>query len=80
MGYKKSYDITDIARQINAASYESSNPYNDGFVGWGAKQDLYRLKEILDEAIRRCPKFSLEKEWLREQDKKKVIKYLIDEN
>jgi hypothetical protein len=80
MGFKFSYNITDAAREINAAAYDASNPRNDGFTAWGAKQDLYRLKWILEDALRRCPTFSPEKEWLREQEKKKVIKYLKDEN
>jgi hypothetical protein len=79
MGFKFSYNITDAAREINAAAYDASNPKNDGFTAWGAKQDLYRLKWILEDALRRCPTFSLEEEWLREQDKKKVIKYLSDD-
>jgi hypothetical protein len=79
MGFKFSYNITDAAREINAAAYDASNPKNDGFTAWGAKQDLYRLKWILEDALRRCPIFSPEEEWLREQDKKKVIKYLSDD-
>jgi hypothetical protein len=79
MGYKKSLDVAGIVQQINAAAYECSSPYNDGFVSWGTKQDLYRIKEILDSAIRRCPTFAPEEEWLREQEKKKVIRILKDE-
>jgi len=76
MGYKRSYSIAEAAKHINAASYEASSAHNDGFVAWGAKQDLYRLKWILEDAIKRCPKFSPEEEWLREQEQKKIIDYL----
>jgi hypothetical protein len=79
MGYKHSYDIVSAAREINAAAYECADPRNDGFVAFGVKQDLYRLKWILEDALRRCPKFSPEDEWLREQDKQKVIRILKDE-
>ena len=78
MGHKYQIDITAIAGQINSAAYECNSPYNDGFVGWGYKQDLYRLKWILDDALKRCPTYSPEEEWLREHDKKKVIKYLSE--
>jgi len=78
MGYKRSYSVTETAQNINAASYEASSPYNDGFVAWGAKQDLYRLKWILEDAIKRCPTFSGEEEWLKEQEQKKIIEYLKD--
>jgi hypothetical protein len=77
MGFKFSYNITNAAREVNAAAYDASNSLNDGFIAWGAKQDLYRLKIILDDALGRCPQFgSIEEDWLREQDKKKVIKIL----
>lgn len=79
MGFKFSYNITNAAREINAAAYDASDSRNDGFVAWGAKQDLYRLKWILEDALRRCPTFAPEEEWLCEQDKKKVIKYLKDD-
>lgn len=76
MGYKKAYDITAAAREINAAAYECNDPRVDGFIGWGAKQDLYRLKWILDEALKRCPTYAPEEDWLKEQEKKRVIRIL----
>ncbi len=79
MGYKRAYNITEAAKHINAAAYEASDSRNDGYVAWGAKQDLYRLKWILDDALKRCPKFEPEEDWLREQDKKKIIGYLSNE-
>jgi len=79
MGFKFSYDVTKAAREINAAAYDASNSMNDGFIAWGAKQDLYRLKWILEDALKRCPTFSPEEEWLREQEKKKVIKILSND-
>jgi hypothetical protein len=79
MGYKHSYDITKAAREINACAYDASSPMNDGFIAWGAKQDLYRLKWILEDALKRCPTFAPESEWLREQEQKKIIKILKDD-
>jgi hypothetical protein len=52
---------------------------NDGFIAWGAKQDLYRLKWIIEDALRRCPDFSPEKEWLKEQEQERIIKILKDD-
>ena len=74
MGFKYSYDITNAVREVNACAYDATTPMNDGFIAWGAKQDLYRLKWILEDALRRCPTFSLEEEWLREEEKKKSHK------
>jgi hypothetical protein len=79
MGYKYSYNITEAAREINAAAYDATNSRNDGYVAWGAKQDLYRLKWILEDAINRCPTFAPEADWLREQEKKKVVKILSED-
>ena len=80
MGYKYSYDITKAARERNAAAYDANDSGATGYVQWGAKQDLYKLKEILDQALKRCPSFgSTEKDWLHEQEKQKVMRILKDE-
>lgn len=79
MGHQKQLNLSEIAQQINAGAYECSSPYNDGFVAWGYKQDLYRIKSLIDDALKRCPTFADEEEWLREQEKKRVIRYLRDQ-
>ena len=78
MGFKKSWDVASVAQNINAAAYECSSPYNDGFTGFYTKQDMYRMKWLIEDALNRCPTFAGEDEWLREQEKKKVIKILSD--
>ena len=78
MGFKKSWDVGNIAQQINSAAYECISPYNDGFTGFYTKQDLYRIKWILEDALKRCPEYAGEAEWLREQEKKKVINILSE--
>lgn len=78
MGFKKSWDVANIAGQINSAAYECSSPYNDGYTGFYTKQDLYRIKWILEDALKRCPEYAGEAEWLREQEKKQVIKILSE--
>lgn len=79
MGFKYSYDVAKAAREINAAAYDSCDMKLDGYTQWGAKQDLYRLKWLVEDALRRCPSFSLEEEWLREQEQKKIIKILSND-
>lgn len=66
----------DIISHIRMAAYECSDPRTDGFTGWGIKQDLYQIKWALDEALRRCPKYSVEDEWLEKQQQAQVIKIL----
>ncbi len=76
MGFKKSWDVSDITSQIHSLSRECNSPYNDGFIGWGCKQDLYKIQEAVNEAIRRCPTYAGEQEWLTEQEQKRIIKIL----
>lgn len=74
---KKSWSVDDIIKQIHALSRECSSPYNDGFTAFECKKDLYQLKQILDDALLKSPDFgSSEEEWLREQEKKRIIKHL----
>jgi hypothetical protein len=79
MGYKYNYSITNAIIEVNRAQRECCDPRLDGFVAFGIKQDLYQLRSILDDALRRCPIFAGESEWLREQEKQKVIRILKDE-
>ena len=79
MGYKKNWDVANVAQQINTMVYEMNSGRTDGFVGWGIKQDLYRIKWLAEDALKRSSTFSGEEEWLREQEQKKIIKILKDD-
>jgi len=72
MGFHKPMDYTSIQHQIYMAGMELHSPYNDGFVQWYIKQDLYRLKWLLDEILTESPNFSGEKEFLEEHSKVKM--------
>jgi hypothetical protein len=76
MGYKTSRNINSAIQQINAIVHDVQDNGATGFVQWPAKQDLYRLKWFIDDAIKRCPTFSMEDEWMREQEKERLIKIL----
>ena len=39
----------------------------DGFNKFGAKQELYEIKWIVDEALKDAPTFTPEKEWLEKR-------------
>lgn len=74
---KKLWSVDDITRQINSAARECRSPYNDGFNGLYIKQDLYQIKFLLDSAIADCPDYGdMEKQWLTEQEQKRIIKHL----
>jgi hypothetical protein len=77
MGFKKSWDVADVTHQLHSLARECASPYNDGFTAFHAKQDLYLIKQIVDQALLDAPDFGeLEKDWLQEQEKKRIIKIL----
>ena len=77
MGFKKSWDVADISRQIHSLSRECFSAYNDGFTSFECKKDLYQLKDVIDNALAQSPSFGdLEQQWLQEQEKKRIIKHL----
>jgi hypothetical protein len=77
MGFKKSWDVSDVSRQIHSLARECSSKYNDGFTSFECKKDLYQLKSIIDAALTEAPDFGeLEQQWLQEQEKKRIIKIL----
>jgi hypothetical protein len=74
---KKSWSIEDVAKQLHALSRECNSPYNDGFTAFELKKDLYQIKELVDHALSSSPNFGeLEKEWLTNQEQKRIIKIL----
>lgn len=77
MGFKYCYNMENAVREIHGATRDATNSQNDGYIMWGAKQDLYRLKWILEDSLRRCGSFgSTEEDWLKEQEQEKIIKIL----
>ena len=77
MGFKKSWEVSDITSQVHSLAREISSPYNDGFNQWNCKQDLYQIKQLVDQALSKSPYFGeLEEQWLLEQEKKHIIKIL----
>jgi hypothetical protein len=77
MGFKKNWEVGDITSQVHSLAREISSPYNDGYTQWHCKQDLYQIKQLVDQALARSPDFGdLEHQWLTEQEKKRIIKIL----
>ena len=74
----KNWNLTEIENQLQRIYYACSDPKMDGFVTWGCKQDLYRVKFQVDELLKKCPKYSVEAECLEELEKQKVWKTLND--
>jgi hypothetical protein len=77
MGFKKNWEVGDITSQVHSLAREISSSYNDGFTQWNCKQDLYQIKQLVDQALSKSPHFGeLEQQWLTEQEKKRIIKIL----
>ncbi len=77
MGFKKSWDVGEITSQIHNLSRNCSSSYTDGFTAFELKKELYLLKEVVDRALNDAPDFGeLEKDWLTEQEQKRIIRIL----
>jgi hypothetical protein len=77
MGYEKNWDIGSIVYQIHAVRSACTNSYSDRLASFRAKQDLYQIKWIIDEALKECPSFAEEDAWLKDQEKKKERKKIL---
>jgi hypothetical protein len=76
MGFSKPMDYNSVHHQIYLAGVEVNSPYNDGCVQWGIKQDLHKLKWLLDEIMADSPTFEGEEEFLKENEQKKMWRTL----
>lgn len=76
MGFRKPMDYNSVHHQIYLSGVELHSGYNDGYVQWGVKQDLYKLKWLLDEIMADAPNFAGEEEFLKEHDQTKMWRTL----
>jgi hypothetical protein len=56
--------------------FGANDPHVTGWVNWPCKQDLYRVKFAVDEMLAKTSKFSVEDEWLLEQEQQQMWKIL----
>lgn len=68
----KNWSMGEIESQLKRIHWACSDPRMDGFVTWGCKQDLYRIKFLVEELLEKCPTYSIEDQWLEEREKQKV--------
>lgn len=76
MGMFKSWNVSEISQQIYRMARECSSPHNDGYTTFEVKKELYELKNVIDQALKNTPTFEGEKQWLTEQEQKRIIKHL----
>ena len=72
----KHWNVESIVNQLRSCQYAMNDPRMDGFVTWGCKQDLYKIKFILDDILEKAPTYSVEQDWLEEQAKEKTWKII----
>jgi hypothetical protein len=72
MGFYKRLNFDDVRQQIISASHEMSNHRNVGFIQFAIKQDLYKLKWLLDDILKNGPEFVGENEWILEEEKNRI--------
>ena len=53
-----------MQKRIQEVISQMNDRYYDGFVKFGAKQELWEIKWMVDEALSDTPEFSTEQEWL----------------
>jgi hypothetical protein len=76
MAFVKRWNADQTLIQLRQCAAEMNDWRNDGYSQWHCKQDLYRIKFELDRLLADSPQFSMEAEWLGEQEKKQVWKIL----
>jgi hypothetical protein len=57
----------EIRERLRWLISHMNDPRMDGFNQFGAKQELYEIKWIVDKALDDAPTFSIEKDWLEER-------------
>lgn len=76
MGFRKPMDYNSVSHQIHIAGVELNSPRNDGFTQWEIKQDLYKVKFLVDEILKSSPEFVGETEFLEQHQKQLMWKEL----
>jgi len=69
-------DPHSIKHQINISGVEINNNRNDGYTQFAIKQELYKIKFLVDAILKDSPKFAGEEEFLEEESKKEVWRVL----
>jgi hypothetical protein len=78
MSFVQHWNADQILMQLHHCAAEMNDWRNEGYSQWSCKQDLYRVKFELDRLLKTSPHFSMEPEWLEEQQKQQVWDILND--
>lgn len=70
------WSVEKISNQLHRMHRGANDAYETGYNNWPCKQDLYRVKFLVDELLKDCPNFYGEEEWLKEQEAEKIVNIL----
>jgi len=70
MGFKKPMDYNSVHHQIYMTGVEVNSKYNDGYTAFYLKQDLYKIKWLIDSILKDSPEFAGEDEFIKEHEQK----------
>lgn len=73
---KKSWDVANVTGQIYTMARQCASAHNDGFTSFEIKKDLWEIKFIIDQAIRKSPTFHGEDQWLISQEQQRILRHL----
>ena len=78
----RNWNAGEIISELQKIYSATTDSRMDGYTTWACKQDLYRVQFALERMLKNCPTYSLEDEWLEEQqlerDKAQVWRTLND--
>jgi hypothetical protein len=77
MGHMIQLNDTYIKKQIYRTAIEIKSPYNDGFIAWAYKKQLYELKWAIEGVLNQSPNFSqLEDEFIKQHEHGIIVNIL----
>lgn len=80
MGLQLRWDADNIIRQLHMCASQMNYSGNDGFVQWGCKKDLIRVKYEVEKLLRNSPSFdNVENPFIEEMERQKLWDILKDE-
>ena len=72
----RNWNVKEVENQLQRMYAGAVDPYVTGYNNWPCKQDLYRVKFLVDQLLKECPNFTGEDEWLREQEAEQIVRIL----
>ena len=72
---KMDWNVNSVIYECQKMYQGANDPYVTGWVNWPCKQDLYRVKFVVEDLLAKCPTFVDEDEWLEEQEKQRVADF-----